>query len=223
MAAALTMGFQLSRPMTATVYVTNVGDYDTFLEATRNAGFVVGLEDWHYTKHGIKISFESNDHASAFLGAVRGLRIGDCKVVARRSRQSTTMQSPLRIMWPAPSVYDIRAAFCDTYAAAGKRAGNLQSRLLQNEILNDEREIYYDDDGDTGPFDSKAEQVDQALKTESKDGVKAEDSDVIKLEVKSEESHGFEDEKGDDEKNMALARMSTLISLPVRVDLRSSA
>ena len=213
--------------MLATIYVTNVGDYDTFVEATRNAGFIVGPEDWHYTKYGINIALETANHASAFLDAVRGLKIGDSRIVARISKQRRpTMQSYPRIKWPVPSIHDVQVAFCDTYASAGNRAEALQSRLLLSEKRDEETEIYYGDDSDTYPSDSKMKEV-EAFKTESRDGVKEENGDKIKpeikSEVKSEEKLAVKDEHVDATKHDLAFRISTLTNLPVEVDMGSSA
>ena len=127
--------------MLATIYVTNVGDYDTFVEATRNAGFIVGPEDWHYTKYGINIALETANHTSAFLEALRGLRIGKSRVVSRMSKRRPIVQSYPRIKWPVPSIHDIQAAFCNIYATAGDRAEALQSRSLLAEKREEERDI----------------------------------------------------------------------------------
>ena len=219
------MGCPVSRPMLATVYVTNVGDYDTFVEATRNAGLNVGPEDWHYTKYGINIALETANHASAFLEAVRGFRIGDSRVLSRLSKRRPIMQSHLRIKWPVPSIHDIQVAFCDTYASAGDIAEAVQSRCSLCENRDEEREIYYDGDSDTHPSDSKMEEV-EAFKTESSDGVKVENGDKIKPEIKSEvKSEGklaVKDEHVDATKHDLAFRISTLANLPARVDVGSS-
>ena len=209
------MGSLMSRPMNMIVFVTNVGDYDTFIDATRNSGLVVGPEDWHYTKYGIKIAFESADHASAFLGAVRGLRIGDSKVVARKSKQRKQMvQSYPHIKWPVPTIHDIQAAFCDTYAAAGERAGELQSRMLLSEIRNDERKIYFDINSVTDPGDDQIGEVNHAVKTEREDSVKTANSDEI---IQSEGCEAVKHEDDDATTDEVAARIGTPARLPVRL------
>ena len=205
--------------MTAYIYVTNVSDYDTFMEATRNAGFVVSPQDWHYTKYGVKVAFESADHASAFLDAVCGLRIGDSKVMARKSgKTGEIVQSCPRIKWPIPATHDIQRAFCDTYAATTNRAEELQPRLLLNEILDGKRKICFGDGSDTDPGEDMMDEASQASKTESDERVKLEDVD----EAKFEDQHAVKDEDSDPTKDEIAARINILANLPVRVGLTHS-
>ncbi|KAL8782646.1 MAG: hypothetical protein Q9195_009604 [Heterodermia aff. obscurata] len=75
-----------------TFWVTDLGNYEGFIEFLNNAGFEIRDEDWRYTPQGILLTFPMRDHAWQFSKVMSGKDIEGLQV--RFVRSNTQKDGP---------------------------------------------------------------------------------------------------------------------------------